>query len=61
MVFLLVAASDYDCLGKMNGASLDKYKEMQHKLEGVNNSVRSMNESNRRSFIFLFQHVFLFV
>ena len=58
MNLFLVAASDYDCLTSMNTASLDKYKQMQQTLERVNNSVRSMNESNRkRSFSVLLKCV----
>ena len=46
---VLVIAADYDCLNKMNAASLEKYKEMGGMLERVNTSVRSMNESNREN------------
>ncbi len=43
-----MAASDHDCLAKMNIASLDKYKQMQRTLERVNNSIKSITETNRK-------------
>ncbi|CAF2847842.1 unnamed protein product [Rotaria sp. Silwood2] len=41
-----LVASDYDCLNQMNAAALDKYNQMRRKLEHVNDSVRTMNDSN---------------
>ncbi len=43
-----MVSSDYDCLTKMNVASLDKYKQMQQTLERTNNSVKTINDSNRK-------------
>ncbi|CAF0829174.1 unnamed protein product [Rotaria sp. Silwood1] len=41
-----LVTSDYDCLSQMNTAALDKYNQMRRKLEHVNNSVRTMNDTN---------------
>ncbi len=43
-----MVSSDHDCLMKMNVAALDKYKQMHQTLERVNNSVKSINDSNRK-------------
>ncbi|CAF3465593.1 unnamed protein product [Rotaria socialis] len=41
-----LVASDYNCLTQMNETALDKYNQMRRKLEHVNGSIRTMNDSN---------------
>lgn len=38
--------SDYDCLNQMNNAALDKYNQIHRRLQHVNNSVRTLNDTN---------------
>jgi len=47
-----VVSSDYNCLTTMNTALLDKYKQMHQTLERVNNSIRTINDSNRKIYFF---------
>ncbi len=47
-----MVSSDYDCLSKMNIESLDKYTHMHRTLERVNNSIKSINDSNRKIYYF---------
>jgi hypothetical protein len=42
----LVVASDYECLTQMNSAAFDKYNRMYQCLQHVNNSIRTMNDTN---------------
>jgi len=44
--FLAVVSNDYDCLNQMNALALDKYNQIERKLERLNETVRTMNESN---------------
>jgi len=41
-----VVSNDYDCLNQMNALALDKYNQIERKLERLNETVRTMNESN---------------
>jgi hypothetical protein len=45
-IVVLVVSSDYDCLTQMNTAALDKYNQMHRKLQHVNNSIRTINDTN---------------
>ncbi|CAF0892033.1 unnamed protein product [Adineta steineri] len=41
-----LVTSDYECLNQMNTTALDKYNQMNRKLQHVNNSIRTMNDTN---------------
>ncbi|CAF1337929.1 unnamed protein product [Adineta steineri] len=41
-----LVTSDYECLNQMNTTALDKYSQMNRKLQHVNNSIRTMNDTN---------------
>jgi hypothetical protein len=55
IIFFLVVSSDYDCLITMNTASLDKYKQMHRTLERVNNSIRTINDSNSKIYFIIYR------
>jgi hypothetical protein len=46
IIIFLVVATDYDCLSQMNTAALDKYNQMHRRLQHVNNSIRTINDTN---------------